>query len=228
MTLQDRYCGSLAGLAAGDALGTTLEFRSPGTFAPLDDLVGGGPFSLQPGQWTDDTSMALCLAESLVECQGMDLADQMQRHLLGHRQHHPAGPDAVPPDPGAAGRLDGRACGRERIAHAPGTGAPVLCPFFARDPEQAIAQAAESSRTTHGAQEAVDACRGLAALIGGVLEGGPMEELLSPGFCPVVGLWQLEPLAPKIAAVSDGSYKRQDPPRIRGTGYVVASLEAAL
>jgi ADP-ribosyl-[dinitrogen reductase] hydrolase len=65
MTLQGRFRGSLLGLAAGDALGTTLEFRTPGTFAPLDDLVGGGPFRLQPGQWTDDTSMALCLAESL-------------------------------------------------------------------------------------------------------------------------------------------------------------------
>jgi ADP-ribosylglycohydrolase len=67
ITLRDRYRGSLLGLAAGDALGTTLEFKSPGSFEPIDDMVGGGPFGLRPGEWTDDTSMALCLAESLVE-----------------------------------------------------------------------------------------------------------------------------------------------------------------
>src|SRR5690606_24521602 len=67
MDVLERYRGCLLGLAAGDALGTTLEFRRPGTFTPLTDMIGGGPFSLQPGQWTDDTSMALCLAASLVE-----------------------------------------------------------------------------------------------------------------------------------------------------------------
>ena len=60
---RQRYQGSLLGLAAGDAVGTTVEFRPPGTFAPVTDLVGGGPFDLEPRQWTEDTSMALCLAE---------------------------------------------------------------------------------------------------------------------------------------------------------------------
>ena len=79
--LRDRYHGALLGLAAGDALGTTLEFKSPGTFRPLTDMVGGGPFNLQPGQWTDDTSMALCLGESLVQCHGFDPKDQMERYV---------------------------------------------------------------------------------------------------------------------------------------------------
>ena len=69
---QDRYRGALLGLAAGDAVGTTLEFKSPGAFEPITGMVGGGPFGLEPGQWTDDTSMALCLAESLVEQQGFE------------------------------------------------------------------------------------------------------------------------------------------------------------
>ena len=76
----DRAFGALLGLAVGDALGTTLEFKSPGTFTPITDMVGGGPFGLAPGQWTDDTSMALCLAESLVECHGLDARDQMERY----------------------------------------------------------------------------------------------------------------------------------------------------
>ncbi|MGA1198430.1 MAG: ADP-ribosylglycohydrolase family protein, partial [Candidatus Latescibacterota bacterium] len=71
----------MLGLAVGDALGTTLEFQSPGSFEPLTDMVGGGPFGLDVGQWTDDTSMALCLAESLIACDGFDPKDQMDRYV---------------------------------------------------------------------------------------------------------------------------------------------------
>ena len=78
---RDRFRGCLLGLAAGDALGTTLEFESPGTFQRIEDVIGGGPFHLEPGQWTDDTSMALCLAASLIETGRFDPDDQMQRYL---------------------------------------------------------------------------------------------------------------------------------------------------
>ena len=81
VTTLDRFRGCLLGLAAGDALGTTLEFRSPGSFEPIDDMVGGGPFRLEPGYWTDDTSMALCLAVSLTETGGFDPSDQMERYV---------------------------------------------------------------------------------------------------------------------------------------------------
>ena len=74
------FQGCLLGLAIGDALGTTLEFRERGTFEPITDMMGGGPFHLQPGQWTDDTSMALCLAHSLLAQAGFDAHDQMQRY----------------------------------------------------------------------------------------------------------------------------------------------------
>ena len=78
---RDRYRGCLLGLACGDAVGTALEFRARGSFTPVDDMVGGGPFGLEPGQWTDDTLMALCLATSLVHCQGFDSRDQMDPYL---------------------------------------------------------------------------------------------------------------------------------------------------
>src|SRR5437773_1164620 len=88
MERTERYRGSLLGLAVGDALGTTLEFKRPGTFEPIDDMVGGGPFGLQAGEWTDDTSMALCLAESLIECRGFDPNDQMKRYVRWWREGH--------------------------------------------------------------------------------------------------------------------------------------------
>ena len=76
----DRFRGCLLGLAVGDAIGTTVEFEPRGQFESLSDMVGGGPFRLEPGQWTDDTSMALCLATSLVESGAFDARDQMNRY----------------------------------------------------------------------------------------------------------------------------------------------------
>jgi ADP-ribosylglycohydrolase len=76
------------GLAVGDALGTTLEFKSPGSFLPIDDMQGGGPFRLAPGEWTDDTAMALCLAESLLDRGSFDAADQMRRYLRWRDEGH--------------------------------------------------------------------------------------------------------------------------------------------
>lgn len=81
----DQFRGCSLGLATGDALGTTLEFQPTGSVNPLNDMVGGGPFGLAPGQWTDDTAMALCLAESLIQCQGFNLSDQMDRYIRWFR-----------------------------------------------------------------------------------------------------------------------------------------------
>ena len=80
VTLHDRYRGALLDLAVGDALGATLEFSRPGTFTPLTDMIGGGPFRLRAGQWTDNTSMALGLATSLVE-KGFDCGYQRQQRF---------------------------------------------------------------------------------------------------------------------------------------------------
>jgi ADP-ribosyl-[dinitrogen reductase] hydrolase len=229
VSLRNRYRGALIGLAAGDALGTTLEFQPPGTFAPLTEMVGGGPFGLQPGQWTDDTSMALCMAESLVECRGFDPRDQMERYLRWYR-HGYLSSTGTCFDIGNATRaaLQRFAATGEPFAgstnlYTAGNGsimrlAPVAL-YYRTAPERALELAAESSRTTHGARNAVDACRYLAALLLGALQGKPKEEL-----------WSVLPeeLSPEVAAVAAGSFRRKQPPQIRGTGYVVESLEAAL
>ena len=81
VSLQDRFRGSLLGLACGDAVGTAVEFRPRGSFPRVQEMTGGGPFGLEPGEWTDDTSMALCLAASLVEQEAFDPQDQMDRYV---------------------------------------------------------------------------------------------------------------------------------------------------
>lgn len=72
-TRQERASGALWGQAVGDALGTTVEFQDQlgiATRAPSSwpgELIGEGPFQLLPGQVTDDTELALCLARSLAK-----------------------------------------------------------------------------------------------------------------------------------------------------------------
>lgn len=237
MEMIARYRGALLGLAAGDALGTAVEFAAPGSFSPLTDMIGGGPFNLQPGQWTDDTSMALCLAASLVECSGFDPVDQLRHYVRWWREGYLSSTGRCF-DIGNTTRTalmqferTGDPYPGPTDSHSAGNGSLMrLAPIplaYAREPQLAIEYAAHSSRTTHGARTCLDACRYFAGLIVGALQGVDKDALLQPHFCPIGGYWQTHPLCPEIEAVAAGSYKGAGA-RIQGTGYVVKSLEAAL
>lgn len=230
LSLIDRYRGSLLGLACGDAVGTSVEFKPRGSFTPVTDLLGGGPFNLKPGQWTDDTSMALCLGESLLRKDGFDPADQMGRYLnwwqwgylsatgecfdigmtvrqaLSDFQEH-GQPFAGATDPQTAGNGS-----LMRLA-------PVVL-FHYPDLARVREFAGASSRTTHGAAEAVECCQLFAGLIAKALGGASKVELQ-----------QLDDQAfsqPKVTALAQGGYLEKSREQIRGSGYCVDSLEAAL
>lgn len=85
----DKSAGCLFGLAIGDAIGGTNEFKNGNSCYKFDpatlNYVGGGPFDLRPGEWTDDTSMALALADSIISKQGFDIHDQMDRYVSWYR-----------------------------------------------------------------------------------------------------------------------------------------------
>jgi ADP-ribosylglycohydrolase len=238
--LCDRYRGAFLGLAVGDALGTTLEFKSPGTFKPITDMIGGGPFGLKPGQWTDDTSMALCLAESLIEKRAFDPKDQMDRYCRWWQEGYLSSTGTCF-DVGVTVRKSletylrsGEPFAGSTDPFTAGNGSLMrLVPVplaFRRNIDLAIHNAGESSRTTHAAPTAVAACCYFAGLLLGALERRSKEELLSSFFYP--GLerdhWHRQPLPPEIAEIARGSFKLKEPPEIKGSGFVVRSLEAAL
>lgn len=229
--LLTRIRGSLLGLACGDAVGTAVEFKPRGTFPPVTGMQGGGPFRLQPGKWTDDTSMALCLAASLVERGGFDARDQMERYCRWEDE----GYFSSTGDCFDIGNTVSAALARFRRTGEPLAGstdpssagngclmrlAPVPI-FYRRDIDRAEHFAAESSRTTHGAQECVDASRLFARMIVRALRGETKESILAGDADTFRG-------APSIEAIARGAYRRKSREEIRGTGYVVASLEAAL
>lgn len=238
ISLRSRYQGVVLGLAAGDALGTTVEFKVPGSFTPLTDMVGGGPFGLAPGQWTDDTSMALCLGESLVDCQGFNPRDQMDRYVrwwktgyrsstgvcfdIGNTVRAALSSYLATGNP-YSGSTDPRSAGNGSLMRL----GPIPL-AYRRDPARALIMASDSSRTTHAAIECLDACRVWTALIIAALTGWSKHDLCSVGWRQLPGFHPDNELAPRVAAVVNGSYRERQPPQIRGLGYVVDSLEAAL
>ncbi|WP_177430842.1 MULTISPECIES: ADP-ribosylglycohydrolase family protein [unclassified Pseudomonas] len=228
--LQDRYTGCLLGLACGDAVGTTLEFSARETLSPITDMVGGGPFALAPGQWTDDTSMALCLAESLLSKNGFDARDQMARYLnWWHWGYWSATGQCF--DIGTtvrqalmrfeetgepfAGSIDPKTAGNGSIMRL----APVIL-FYYPDQNSMAWAAKQSSRTTHGAPEAIESCQLLAEVVSKALAGYRKDDVLS--------LSPEQYCEPAIKDLALGSFKHKHRDQIRGTGYSIASLEAAL
>lgn len=229
-TVKQRYAGCLLGLAVGDAVGTTVEFRPRGSFEPLTDMVGGGPFELEPGQWTDDTSMALCLGESLLTCKGFDPKDQMTRYTRW-REHGHLSATGECFDIGTTVRqaLDRFARTQNPYAGSPdpktaGNGslmrlAPVVL-YYYPDRELVDRFSADSSRTTHGAPEAVECCRLLASILARCLDGLPKPEVLADG--------NLSLSEARVVDLAAGRYIGKRREHIRGSGYSVESLEAAL
>jgi ADP-ribosylglycohydrolase len=237
LTRLQRSQGCLLGLACGDAVGTTLEFRKPGTFEPVSDMMGGGPFKLTAGQWTDDTAMSLCLAQSLLVARSFDLKDQCERYFAWF-DHGRLSSNGRCFDIGNTCRAalnsfheNGNPYAGSTSAGASGNGslmrlAPVPI-LFQRTPAAAVELSGVHSLCTHGAPMAVDACRYFAALLVGALAGASKEELCSPYYVPEgmhEGYWQ-DPkhvLVPEIAAIAAGSYKDKSPPDgIVGSGFVV-------
>lgn len=224
-----RAVGSIVGLAAGDAVGTTLEFCVRDSRPPLSDMVGGGPFSLRPGEWTDDTSMALCLADSLLQCGELNESDLMRRFVRWWRK----GENSVNGQCFDIGTATARALAQfERTGNAlagstdprtAGNGSLMrLAPGVVRycqDKSKAIGTARRQSATTHAAPAAVDACAFFSELLFEAINGVGRAELLLPR--------QFEG-ASEVRSIAQGSYLRRQREEISSSGYVIHTLEAAL
>jgi len=218
-------------LACGDAVGTTVEFKNRGTFPPLIDMVGGGPFHLKPGEWTDDTSMALCLATSLIEAKGFDPHDQMERYCRWHETGYMSS-NGICFDIGNTTshalhcyRKSGEPFSGPTDLHSAGNGSlmrlvPVVL-FYYPDQERILRYSTESSRTTHGAPECLEACQLFGSMLYLALCGVNKKKILTSAHSELY-------LSESLRSIAQGAYFDKSESDIHGTGYVIASLEAAL
>jgi ADP-ribosyl-[dinitrogen reductase] hydrolase len=233
----DRFQGALFGLAVGDALGTSVEFLPRDTFPPVTDMVGGGVFELTAGQWTDDTSMALCLADSLISCRKFDAQDQMTRYLNWFENGYLSSTGRcfdignTVKDALLEFKKTGVAFAGSALSSSAGNGALmrlIAIPlFYMNTPELAINKAGESSKTTHGAQESIDCCKYFCALILAVLKGAKKNELFANKY--IFDKFQLKATQNQVLkGIYTGEFVKKSRNEIKSSGYVVDTLEAAL
>ncbi|WP_338466247.1 ADP-ribosylglycohydrolase family protein [Novosphingobium sp. ZN18A2] len=224
----DRARGALLGLAVGDAIGTTLEFTRRDSHPLIEDMTGGGPFGLEPGEWTDDTAMALALAETF-QSVGPFEDELMARFLKWYEEgensctgtcfdigvttrqalmRFKASGDPI------AGLTDPMSAGNGSLMRL----APVALRYL-WDADKRRDHAARQSRTTHGAPEAVDACVAFADVLADAIVGQTRSHVLRTRNGPYAGA---------IAPIMAGSWRGKARDAIRSSGYVAHSLEAAL
>jgi len=242
MSRKDRQRGTLLGLAVGDALGAAVEFQMPGTIEPVTGYRAGGPHGLAAGEWTDDTSMALALADSIAEV-GWDLNDQARRYVAwwqkGEYSVNGRCFDIGITTRSALSRFlntgDARDAGDDS-EHASGNGsimrlAPVPIRYSYMFPDgigDLVERAVESSLPTHASPQCLSACVYMTVVLCGLIDGRPREEVLDPEWALMRQARDFAPFHPEIAEVAEGSFRRKEPPEVVGSGYVVKSLEAAL
>ena len=236
-SINDKALGAMLGLAIGDAMGAPVEFRPRGKFAPVTEFRAGGPFKLQAGQWTDDTTMALCLGQSLVDCQGMNAKDQMDKYFLWVEEGYMscAGkavgigqtvlkalmnyyatkePYQGLPDP----RRSGNGC-IMRLAPVP--------IYYHTDSRSAMLESVNSARTTHGSPQSLQCSAYFGGLIWAAFNGVDKQDLLQPFYSPCDD-FQFHDLHPDVERVLSGSYRNMADEDLKPTGYVADALEVAL
>jgi len=230
MQLEDRIKGALIGLACGDAVGTTLEFEIRGSFEPISDMVGGGPFKLDAGQWTDDTSMALCLAHSLAYQKKFDPIDQMNRYCNWYQYGYmSSNGDCF--DIGVtvstalrkyletknpfSGSVDEYSSGNGSIMRL----APIPI-FYHDDYENCIKYSGESSRTTHGSAECIDSSKLFSSLIFNAFRSNCKSNIFESS--------EYQPYCEKVSAIANLEFMSLKYDQITGSGYVIESLSSAL
>ncbi len=189
--LRERFLGALVGAAVGDAVAVATQYKRPGKFTPVGDMLGGGPFELPRGAYSDDTAMALCLAESLLEREGFDARDQVQRYRRWQQEGHlSATGQCVGITAGTARALARAQWRRQHFAgsHDPEAQDPEtlsrvvpVALFFFADADQAAHQAGEAARTTCQSPAVMSACRALSRALHAAVSGAPKASILAAG-----------------------------------------------
>lgn len=187
--LRERFQGALLGLAVGDAVAAATQYKRPGRFAPVGDLLGGGPFDLPRGAWSDDTAMALCLAESLLEREGFDERDQVARYRRWQQHGHLSATGQCVGITADLARSLARSQWRRQPfsgSHDPDSLAPesLSCAtpaalYFFGNEAAALQLAGEAARATSQAPAVLTACRALAAALYAALTGAAKGAILA-------------------------------------------------
>jgi len=224
----DKAKGAFLGLAIGDAVGTTLEFQRR-DISHVDDMVGGGPFRLKAGEWTDDTSMALCLAEACIESGHVDVT-LFRNKLVDWYKNGSNSVNGRCFDIGNTTRFaleqyikHGEAWFGNAEKNTAGNAAiirqaPAVILNW-RSLQRIYFATKSQSRATHSAVESLFACNFHGYLLHMLINGHDKQSVFSPHKLP---------LSSRLLIINAGEYKQKARHEIRSSGYVVDTFEAAM
>ncbi len=237
--LREQIVGCVLGLVVGDAVGVPVEFKSRAQLdaAPVTDMTGFGTYNQPPGTWSDDSSLALSTAESLLA--GYDPADMMRRFhawlttgaMTPHDEVFDVGiatraaiarfARGEPADAwGGRGERDNGNGSLMRIA-------PLACAVHRLNVATIVGRSVEVSALTHAHPRSTLCCAYLSLLMRGLLGGQGLVDAMAAAASdlrPYVPVHEREALR----RVLDGSVLMAPREAIQGSGYVVHCLEASL
>ncbi|KAG8530032.1 uncharacterized protein KY384_005514 [Bacidia gigantensis] len=252
-SLASRIRGCLYGIACVDALGAPVEFKRRGSFPPVTKMRYIAHFDLPPGSWTDDTSMTLCLAKSLVEKQGrLDARDQVSRYIKWIRDGYLSSKAGEAFDVGNATRValalweetfrngESDDYGQRQIdevlfkVHSCGNGslmrtAPIGLVYFRESEDVLRKNAAQASRITHPHTICIEACQFYVRMIQLILQDAVQADHTALDSFLMGYKFEM----PQLKSIVDksrehGSMAQIPESEILSSGYVVHTLEAAL
>lgn len=230
----------MLGLAIGDALGAPVEFKIRDVYPKVIDFQEGGTHQLPAGYWTDDTSLALCLADSFIEKRQFDANDQIQRYIKWWKEGYNSSTGFCfdignttyktldvyyrnPGSPALNGLTDLSSAGNGSLMRL----APAAL-FYANDTLHGVEWAAKTSKTTHSSKVCVDACMYFAGLIIGALKGEEKSTLINQPYRSHNQIWFNNQLEQDVYDLATGYYKTKERKVLSSTGYVIDTLECAL
>ena len=245
--MEDKYRGVVFGVAVCDAVGAIVEFQKRGSFAEVTGLGRGGKFDLLEGEWTDDTSMSLCVAASIILNEGrFEPHDQMRRLMDWYETGHMSSTGEC----FDIGKCTLRSLGKWRRATKDGTSVDGVEGYHGPCTEEANGNgtlmrlapvplayrhdaavrtqcAAQLDRTTHGGEHSASACRAYAAMVSAALEETATTGEAKARVLQAYGAE--DALCPEVHAVLVGrSYQTKGRDDVSAGGWVVPALEAAL
>jgi len=235
----DKYKGCFIALAVGDALGSPIQFKKRDTYLHIKEYTSGGAFDSKNGEYTDDTAMALCLADSLINFRGCDAENQLDTYVKWLKSGYMSTRDEAF-DIGITifsslvyYMETGKTTTHINQEKDSGNGslmrlAPVVM-YYVDNIDEAVTFAGESSTTTHASPIAIDACRYFAYFLTLILNGAQKHELFNDEATrKMKNYFKEKPLHLEIAKIANGSYVGKKREEIKSSGYVVHTLEAAL
>lgn len=242
----NKFLGVMFWWAIGDALGSATEFLTPDKFVPVKDFQWRPKFRTNPGDYTDDTAQALCLAQSLLDCWGFDIEDQLDKYLKWLSEGYMSSTNRAfwiglqtldrlwKYKQYKEGKLQNRPREEDLSGQKKdGNGAlmkiwPIPL-FYAKDPQKALYYAGESCKAIHNTDLCISCAQYFVGLIIGVMNGLKKSDLQLFPYSPVERRWDMHKMHPDLIPVVKGSYLNKEKSELWTVyGYVLDSLEVAL